>query len=98
ALSSGCHADTKAAGARSFSQVVVKVNYVVPTVGISEYTLVTDNLEADRKDAEAIMLRKKDMPLAVQKHDARLFDSWLGRDFIAHGEQEFLRRDEYIRD
>src|SRR5947209_15545933 len=51
---------------KKFAQVVLKVNYVVPTVGISEYTLITDDLEAQRKDAEAIMLRKKDMPLAVQ--------------------------------
>jgi len=83
---------------KRFSQVVLKVDYVIPTVGISEYTLITDDLEAHRKDAEAIMLRKKDMPLAVQKHDAALFNSWLARDFIARGEHEFLRRDEYIQD
>jgi len=65
---------------KRFSQVVLKVDYVLPTVHISEYSLVTDSLEAQRKDAEAIMQRKKDMPLAMQKHDAALFNSWLGRD------------------
>src|SRR2546425_12350163 len=84
---------------KKFSQVVLKVNYVIPTVGISEYTLITDDLEAQRKDAEAIMLRKKDMPLAVQRHDAALFNSWLARDFVARGEHEFLgSREDYIRD
>src|SRR5207245_8726630 len=68
---------------KRFSQVVLKVDYVVPTVGISEYTLITDDLEAQRKDAEAIMRRKKDMPLAVQRHDAALFNSWCARDFVA---------------
>ena len=84
---------------KKFSQVVLKVNYVIPTVGISEYTLITDDLEAQRKDAEAIMLRKKDMPLAVQRHDAALFNSWCARDFVSRGEQEFLgSREEYIKD
>ncbi len=84
---------------KRFSQVVLKVDYVVPTVGISEYTLITNDLEAQRKDAEAIMRRKKDMPLAVQKHDAALFNSWCARDFVARGEHEFLgTREEYIQD
>ncbi len=83
---------------KKFSQVVLKVDYVIPTVGISEYTLITDDLEAQRKDAEAVMRRKKDMPLAMQKHDAALFNSWLARDFIARGENEFLgSREDYIR-
>src|SRR6266704_2559884 len=87
AVYSGCQTNKKSAtqptdsskqgvAGKKFSQVVLKVNYVVPTVGISEYTLITDDLEAQRKDAEAIMLRKKDMPLAVQRHDAALFNSW----------------------
>ena len=109
ATHSGCQANEKFAnrpsessqnggGGKRFSQVVMKVDYAIPTVGISEYTLITDNLEAHRKDAEAIMLRKKDMPLAMQRHDASLFNSWLARDFIARGEHEFLHREEYIQD
>jgi len=105
---SGCQTSEKSAdqqsdsskrnGSKRFSQVPLKVNYAIPTVGISEYTLITDNLEAHRKDAEAIMLRKKDMPLAMQRHDASLFNSWLARDFISRGEQEFLHKEEYIQD
>ena len=38
------------------------------------------------------------MPLAVQKHDASLFNSWLARNVVARGEHEFLGREEYIRD
>ncbi len=45
------------------------------------------------------MLRKKDMPLAVQRHVAALFNSWCARDFISRGEHEFLGgREEYIDD
>src|SRR6266849_4147637 len=72
AVYSGCQANKQSANqqtdsskqkgsGKKFSQVVLKVDYVVPTVGISEYTLITDDLEAQRKDAEAIMRRKKDM-------------------------------------
>jgi Domain of unknown function (DUF4440) len=90
---------TKETGiAKKYSQAVLKVDYGIPTVGISNYTLITDDVEAHRKDAEAIMLRKKDMPLAMQKHDASLFNSFLARDFIARGENEFLQREDYIRD
>ena len=110
AVYSACQTNKKAANqqtdsskqggtSKRFSQVVLKVDYVVPTVGISEYTLITDDLEAHRKDAEAIMLRKKDMPLAVQRHDAALFNSWVARDFVSRGEHEFLgSREEYIQD
>ena len=110
AIYSGCQTNKNAATqqtnlskpkgpSKKFSQVVLKVNYVIPTVGISEYTLITDDLEGQRKDAEAIMLRKKDMPLAVQRHDVALFNSWCARDFIAPGEHEFLgSREEYIQD
>jgi hypothetical protein len=90
---------TKQTGtAKKYSQVNLKVDYVIPTVGISNYSLITDDVEAHRKDAEAIMLRKKDMPLAMQKHDASLFNSFLARDFISRGEHEFLEREDYIRD
>jgi hypothetical protein len=90
---------TKQTGtAKRYSQAVLKVDYGIPTVGISNYTLITDDVEAHRKDAEAIMLRKKDMPLAMQKHDASLFNSFLARDFISRGENEFLEREDYIRD
>ena len=105
----GCQANEKFAnrpsessqhgrGGKKFSQVTLKVDYAIPTIGISEYTLITDDVEAHRKDAEAIMLRKKDMPLAMQKHDASLFNSWLARNFVSRGEAEFLTREEYIQD
>ncbi len=109
ALLIGCQTSEKSANQQSaspgqnktskkFSQVPLKVDYVIPTVGISNYTLITDDLESHRKDAEAIMLRKKDMPLAMQKHDAALFDSFLARNFVSRGEHEFLQREEYIQD
>ena len=84
--------------AKRYSQVNLKVDYVTPTVGITNYTLITDDVEAHRRDAEAIMRRKKDMPLAMQKHDASLFNGFLARDFVSRGENEFLEREDYIQD
>ena len=109
AVYSGCQTSEKSANQqfdsskqnainKRFSQVTLKVDYVIPTVGISNYTLITDDIESSRKDAGAIMLLKKDMPLAMQKHDASLFNSFLARNFISRGEHEFLHREDYIRD
>lgn len=91
----------QAATAKTYFQVNLKVDYVVPTVGISEYTLITDDVEAHRKDAEAIMRIKKDVPLAMQTKEAGLFDRALARNFTFRGFEdggEFYNREDYIRD
>jgi ketosteroid isomerase-like protein len=35
--------------------------------------------------------------LPCKRHDAALFDSILARDFVAHGEEEFFNREEFIK-
>jgi len=89
---------TNQATAKKYSQVNLKVDYDVPTVGINDYTLITDDVEAHRKDAEAIMRIKKDVPRAMQTKDAALFDRVLAKGFTFRASYEFFNRDDYIRD
>jgi ketosteroid isomerase-like protein len=84
--------------AKRYSQATLKVDYGISTVGISNYTLITDDVEAHRKDADAIMRVKKDWPLAMQTKDEALFNRILARDFTFRGEDEFFERVNYIRD
>jgi ketosteroid isomerase-like protein len=69
-------------------------------IGISSYTLISDNVDAQRRDAEAIMQVKTSFPLAVQTKDRALFEKILARDFVFRGEGEpgMLRREDYIND
>lgn len=79
-------------------QVKFNIDVNAPTVGIRNYTLITNNLEKDSIDARAIMKAKVFLPLAMQKHDAALFDSVLASGFLYHGEEAFFNRAEYIND
>jgi ketosteroid isomerase-like protein len=108
-LFTGCHASERNASqplnstqptqpAKRYSQVNLKVDYVIPTVGISNYTLITDDVEAHRKDAEAIMRIKKDLPLAMQTKDAALFNRILAKNFTFRASYEYYERADYIRD
>lgn len=85
------------AASKKFSQIKIKTDYNTPTVGIDSFTLITNNPEAQMEDAKAIMRAKVIMPLAMQKHDAALFDSILAKDFTGRGENEFLEREAYIQ-
>lgn len=108
-LFTGCQGSEKNARQRSdstkqtettkrYSQVNLKVDYVVPNVGISNYTLITDDVEAHRKDADAIMRVKKDWPLAMQTKDEALFNRILAKNFTFRAEDQFHERGNYIRD
>lgn len=80
----------------------VQVNYTIdlnaPTVSITNYTLISNNLQRDSFNAREIIKAKVLLPLAMQKHDAVLFDSVLAKNFISQGEDEFFNREEYIHD
>ena len=89
---------TAAAAPKTLSQVQLVTKSKYPTVGIREYTLITDNVEAQRADAEAIMQVKIELPRAMQTKDPAQFDRVLARDFIFRGEDEFYTRADYIRD
>lgn len=83
---------------KKYTQVNFKIDLNTPTVGITNYTLITNDLQRDSVNAREIIKAKVILPLAMQGHDAKLFDSVLAKEFISQGEDEFLDRNEYIQD
>jgi ketosteroid isomerase-like protein len=83
---------------KKFSQVTINEETNNPNIGISSYTLITDNVQAHRADAKAIMQVKINFPLAMQTKDEALFNRILAKDFTFRGEDEFYGREDYIRD
>jgi hypothetical protein len=83
---------------KKYSQVNFKIDLHTPTVGITNYTLISNDLARDSSNAREIIHAKVFLPLAMQRHDASLFDSVLAKDFISQGEDEFFNRKEYIQD
>jgi len=81
-----------------YVQVKYDIDVNAPTVGITNYTLITNNLERDSSAAREIIKAKVVLPLAMQKHDSLLFESILASDFIYQGEEAFFNRAEYIHD
>jgi hypothetical protein len=91
-------AENAGSGSKKLSQVRLVTESKYPSVGIKEYTLITDNLEAQRADAEAIMQLKMEVPRAMQTKDPAQFDKVLGRNFAFRSEDQFYDRTSYIRD
>jgi len=85
-------------GPKKFVQIKYDIDVNEPTVGITSYTLITNNLEKDKLEGEQIIREKVTLPLAMQKHDETLFDDILAKDFIYQGEEAFFNRAEYIQD
>ena len=83
---------------RPYSQVTLKAESPYPTVGISTDTLITDDPDARRGDAETIMQRKIEWPRAMQTKERAAFDRILARGFTFRAEGEFYGREDYIRD
>ena len=81
-----------------YVQVKYDIDVNTPTVVITNYTLITNNLEKDSSEAREIIKAKVTLPLAMQKHDSLLFESTLADDFIYQGEEAFFTRAEYIHD
>jgi hypothetical protein len=93
----GAPKPTANGSSKKYIQVSFKTDLNVPTVGISNYTLITDDLKRDSAYARQIIKAKILHPLAMQRHDAKFFDSILTKDFISQGEEEFFSRNEYIQ-
>ncbi|MEP7255865.1 MAG: nuclear transport factor 2 family protein [Ferruginibacter sp.] len=83
---------------KKYIQVNFKIALNTPTVGITNYTLITNDLQRDSANAREIIKAKVILPLAMQGHDGKLFDSVLAKNFISQGEDEFFDRNEYIQD
>jgi hypothetical protein len=83
---------------KKYVQVTRKVKNIHPTVRIAEYNLITDDIDRDSAEADALIQEKFILPLAMQKHDPSLFDSSLTNDFTSRSENEFFDRRAYIED
>jgi ketosteroid isomerase-like protein len=82
---------------KRYAPVTITINRPFPNVDITSYVVITDDVEARRKDTEVIMRLKAEFPLAVQTKDAALFDRILARSFTFRAEDQFWQREEYIR-
>lgn len=89
---------TKEQAEQKHIQQNFKIDLNTPTVGITNYTLITNDLQRDSSIAREIIKAKVILPLAMQRHDLKLFDSTLSKDFIYEGEEAFFNRAEYIQD
>lgn len=67
-----------------------------PTVGLNEYVLISDDLDRDRAEAEAVIQAKIGLPYAMQTKERKDFEAVLGRNYIFRGEDEFFDREGYI--
>ncbi len=68
-----------------------------PQVKLRSYTLIADDIDAKRSDAEAVMQVKIELPRAVQTKDVERFERILARNFVFHAIDEFFGRADYIR-
>ena len=68
-----------------FIQIKYPIDLAVKTVGITNYTLISNNLGRDSSEAREIIKAKVALPLAMQKHDSLLFESVLASEFIYQG-------------
>jgi ketosteroid isomerase-like protein len=80
-----------------YTQATISLDRPSSNVDITSYVLITDDVEADRADAQAIMQVRGNLPLAVQTKDAALFDRILARGFTFRADDEFSNREQYIR-
>ena len=71
-------------GKRS-SQVQLTTESKYPSVRIKKYTLITDNVDAQRADAEAILQVKMEVPRAMQTKDPAQFNRGAGAGFCLSG-------------
>ena len=77
-------------------QVIIKEANTTPTVDIKDFTLVSNNLIVDSIEAIEIMRVKRNLPLAMQKHDSLLFENILSKSFTFRAQNEFFNRTDYI--
>lgn len=94
-----CQQDKQtAAPGKDFVQVVIEVENTTPTVDIPNFTLISNNPEAERADAIEILKVKRQWPLAMQQKDSALFESILAKNFSFRADDEFFNRSDYIKD
>jgi hypothetical protein len=85
------------AEAKPATQVALTTRSKYPQVRLSSYALISDDVEARKADAEAVMQVKIELPRAVQTKEADRFDRILARNFVFRADDQFYNRDDYIR-
>ena len=81
-----------------YGRIKFTIDVKQPTVGIDSYSLITNNPGRDSVSARELIREKVILPLAMQRHDRKLFDSTLSENFTYEEEAIFLNREEYIND
>lgn len=81
---------------RGVRQVLLSTVSPFPSVKLSEYTLVTQDVENDRAKAEAVVQAKMLLPFAMHTKKRSDFERALAHDFSFRGETEFYDREAYI--
>ncbi len=79
-------------------QVSLATRSKYPQVRLSSYTLIADDIDARRSDAEAVMQVKMELPRAVQTKEADRFERILARNFVFRAADQFYGRADYIRE
>jgi ketosteroid isomerase-like protein len=79
-------------------QVSLVTRSKYPQVRLSSYTLIADDIDARRSDAEAVMQVKMELPRAVQTKEADRFERILARNFVFRAADQFYGRADYIRE
>jgi hypothetical protein len=67
-----------------------------PNIGLKEYVLISDDLERDRADAEAVIQLKFEAVRAMQTKLRENFEPYLARNFIFRSNDQFFDRNEFI--
>ncbi|MBK7738744.1 MAG: nuclear transport factor 2 family protein [Saprospiraceae bacterium] len=81
-----------------FVQTSIAEENLTPTVDIDHFVLISNNTEAQIKDAKEILKVKRNFPLAMQTKDESLFNKILAKNFAFRAEDEFYNRADYIKD
>jgi hypothetical protein len=79
-------------------QVSLVTRSKYPQVRLSSYTLIADDIDARKSDAEAVMQVKIELPRAVQTKEADRFERILARNFVFRADDQFYGRAAYIRE
>lgn len=88
---------TDAASPGPVKRHIIPFGEIHPTVGLKEYTLVTDDLERDRPEADEVVRVKIGLPHAMQTKRREDFEAVLGRDFVFTAiDEHFDDREAYI--
>lgn len=77
-------------------QVLLSTISPYPSVKLSEYTLVTQDLERDRAKAESVVQAKMRLPFAMHTKQRSHFERALDRGFTFRAEGELFDREAYI--